>query len=76
MRSRHSTSRRLDYSQTYQGRSLILRTRLKKIRKLIEAKESFHCPACMSENVVLDETQELGTFYECLTCNMSGWIDD
>jgi transcription elongation factor Elf1 len=53
-----------------------LRTRLKRIRKLIEAKESFHCPACMSENVVLDESQELGTFYECLTCNMSGWIDD
>jgi transcription elongation factor Elf1 len=64
-----------DNSQTFLERWHSSRTKLKRVRKLIESKESFSCPSCLSENVILDETND-ATHYECLTCGMQGFIDD
>lgn len=62
-------------NQTSREHWCLSRMKLKRIRKLIETKDTFSCPSCLSENVILDESNEI-THYECLTCEMQGFIDD
>lgn len=54
----------------------IWRMKLKRLRNLVEAKESFSCPFCHSENAITDDSDEDALWYECLDCGMSGWVNE
>ena len=63
-----------DNSQTFLERWHSSRKKLKRVRKLIEAKEEISCPGCYSSNVSFDEEEDF-TIYECHTCGMR-WSED
>lgn len=65
-----------DRHQTSREPLPLWRMKLKRTRKLIEASEAFTCPMCMSENIILDETGDDFTWYECLSCGMSGIVEN